>query len=139
MNLVNLHDLKPQFVEAGVVIGKNGQPLYWHQPDNASGGSLPDNRALWEFFRDNWKNIQGFAHSHPGDFDEPSHPDITTFAGIELGLDLRFDWWIVTRRKVTVTRWNGPAVYDYRTALLETEPIWTNELRLRSRRVQTTA
>jgi hypothetical protein len=150
MNLVNLHDLKPSFIEAGVVVGKNGKPLRWHQPAGASSGHLPDDqrvfntpvlsgaRELWEFFRDNWKDIAGFAHSHPEGFIEPSHMDITTFAGIELGLDLRFDWWIVTR-KVTLSRWVGPDPYHYKTSLLEVEPTWAGELRQRSRRNQVTA
>ncbi|MGH9918089.1 MAG: hypothetical protein ACRD6W_04350 [Nitrososphaerales archaeon] len=144
MNLVNIHDLKPQFVEAGVVIDKNGKPLKWHNPDGASGGHLPDEqrffpkelsgaRELWEFFDKNWRDIQGFAHSHPEGIPEPSMMDVTTFAGIELGLDLRFDWWIVTR-KVAVARWAGPGVYDYRVELLEQDPTWASELRLRSRR-----
>jgi hypothetical protein len=144
MNLVNIHDLKPQFVEAGVVVGKNGKPLRWHEPEGASGGYLPDTqrvfgktlsgaRELWEFFRDNWRDIQGFAHSHPEGIEEPSWTDVTTFAGIELGLDLRFDWWIVTR-KVAVARWAGPGMYDYRVELLPQDPAWAPELRLRSRR-----
>ena len=121
------------FVEAGAVIGKNDKPLIWHQPNDASGGSLPDSRALWEFFLKNWKDIRGFAHSHPEGFYDPSWTDITTFAGIELGLDLRFDWWIVAR-KTSIVRWQGPDVYDYKVELLETEPSWAAELRVRSRK-----
>ena len=152
MNLVNLHDLKPQFIEAGAVIGKDGAAIRWHEPAGASGGHLPDSqrvfyvnkplsgaRELWEFFRDNWKNIQGFAHSHPGDFVDPSWTDITTFAALELGLDLRFDWWIVTSRRVSLVRWDGPGIHDYKVELLDTEPTWAGELRSRSRRTQVTA
>jgi hypothetical protein len=137
MDLVN-HDLRPQFVEAGLVVGKNGQALRWHTPNDASGGALPDSRALWEFFRDNWKDIQGFAHTHPEGFSGPSWTDITTFAAIELGLDLRFDWWIVTK-KITVVRWDGPGVHGYKVELLTSEPTWAGELRQRSRRTQVTA
>ncbi len=120
------------FIEAGLVVGKDDKPLRWHTPNDASGGALPDNRALWEFFRDNWKEIKGFAHTHPGGFAEPSWTDITTFAAIELGLDLRFDWWIVTR-KVVLVRWKGPGDHAYKIS--ETlEPSWAQELRTRSRR-----
>lgn len=138
MNLANSRDPKPPFVEAGLVVSKNGLPLRWHTPNDASGGALPDNRALWEFFRDHWSNIQGFAHSHPEGCTGPSWTDITTFAAIELGLDLRFDWWIVTR-KVALVRWAGPDRYDYKVELLDTEPTWAGELRARSRRNQVTA
>jgi hypothetical protein len=152
MNLVNLHDLSPQFIEAGSVIDKKDALFRKYSPEGANGGSLPDKqrvflpnrplsgaRELWECFRDNWKVIRGFAHSHPEGIDEPSGTDVTTFAAIELGLDLRFDWWIVTSRRVSLVRWKGPGIHDYSVALLDTEPTWAGELRGRSRRNQVTA
>jgi len=138
MNSTDSHDSKSRFVEAGLVVSKNNLPMRWHTPNDASGGALPDSRALWEFFRDNWSNIQGFAHSHPAGFSDPSWTDITTFAAIELGLDLRFDWWIVAKR-VSLVRWKGPNRYDYEVELLNTEPAWAGELRARSRIIQVTA
>jgi hypothetical protein len=149
MNLVNLHDLKPSFIEAGSVIDKKNALFRKYSPEGASGGYLPDEqrvfpadrpisgaRELWECFRDHWKVIQGFAHSHPGDFTDPSWVDITTFAVIELGLDMRFDWWIVTARRVSLVRWQGPDVHNYSVELLEKKPTWAEELYARSRRTQ---
>jgi len=118
------------FVETGAVIGKDGSVLKWHEPENSSGGYLPDNRALWEFFRDNWKDIQGFAHSHPEGCTGPSGTDLSTFAAIELGLDLRFDWWIVTSEIVKVF-WYDP-VKRYETFYVKTRPSWADELISRS-------
>jgi hypothetical protein len=152
MNLVNLHDLKPSFIEAGVVVDKGDKPMVWHHPDGANGGHLPDEqrvfpadrplsgaRELWQFFDKNYKSIRGFAHSHPGDMYEPSWTDITTFAVLESELCTRYDWWIVTRHRVSLVRWKGPGIHDYSVELLETEPAWAGELRARSRRTQTTA
>lgn len=122
-----------RFVEAGLVVGRDDKPLRWHTPNDASGGALPDNRALWEFFRDNWQIIRGFAHTHPEGCDGPSWTDVTTFAAIELGLDLRFDWWIITERAALV-RWKGPGIHDYQTTHLLASPTWASALRDRSRR-----
>lgn len=139
------------FVETGLVVGKDNKALRWHEPEGASGGFLPDSqrvflkdqplsggRALWEFFRDNWKSIRGFAHTHPNGYSGPSWTDVTTFAAIELGLDLRFDWWIVTGR-IALVRWKGPGIHDYETTYYPVDydpwdPTWANELRAKSRR-----
>ena len=55
-------------IEAGVVIDKNGQPLFWHLPEGRTAGSLPDSRTLWQVLWDAFKEdtLLGFAHSHPG-------------------------------------------------------------------------
>ena len=122
-----------RFVETGVVIGKNNKPLIWHEPQNASGGSLPDSRALWEFFLNNWQNIRGFAHSHPNGCSYPSHTDITTFAAIELGLDLRFEWWIVTKDQFSAVNWSTLGVEPhYRVEQFCQRPEWAEELIRRS-------
>lgn len=115
------------FVETGAVISKDGEPIYWHAPGNASSGFMPDNRDLWLFFRDNWARIQGFAHTHPEGVGNPSWTDLTTFAAIERGLALRFDWWVVTR-KVVLAQWVGPDDYDYKTTLLSDKPKWAADL-----------
>lgn len=119
-----------KFVETGLVVGHNDKPLWWHAPNDASSGLLPDSRALWEFFSSNWKDIKGFAHTHPEGCEGPSWTDITTFAAIELGLDLRFEWWIVTEKTVLVT-WKGPGRHDYSCDEIE-ETLWAQELRNKS-------
>ncbi len=126
------------FVETGLVIGHGEVSLLWHEPKGASGGFLPDDgpnsdaRKLWEFFWNNWAKIQGFAHTHPEGCVGPSHTDITTFAAIELGLDLRFDWWIVEKNVTSLVRWKGPDRYDYNVIQLAKDPPWAASLRDRS-------
>mgnify|MGYP000890687931 CR=1 FL=1 len=102
-------------MEAGVLVGEEGKPLYWHSPPNRTSVSLPDSRDLW--WDGFWKfrdEISGFAHSHPGSGDPyPSNEDITTFSGVELGLGRRLEWWIISRDSIALVTWVGPGQYDY--------------------------
>ena len=134
MNIV-IPEPSPIFVETGVVIGKQGEVLLWHEPENASGGALPDSRQLWEFFRDNWPKIWGFAHTHPDGYSRPSWTDITTFAAIEAALDLRFTWWIVTQ-KLTEVMWVGKDIHSYSSVTVDDELEWVESLRRRSVKFQ---
>src|SRR6185369_6039063 len=84
-------------LEAGVVVGYEGEPIFWHLPEGRTAGYLPDSRELWEVIWENRHNVYGIAHSHPGSgLPGPSREDITTFAGIELGLGRRLVWWITS-------------------------------------------
>lgn len=116
-------------IEAGVVITGAG-PVHWHLPPGRTGGSLPDSRQLWDVFWELRKEeFLGFAHSHPGSgVPGPSGIDRTTFAGVELGLGRRLDWWITSSDHVILLGWQGPGKYDYGQQLIE-EPDWAPRLR----------
>jgi len=93
-------------LEAGVLVSRDGDPLYWHVPANRSAGGLPDSRALWDAIWDKRKELSGFAHSHPGGFSVPSTTDISTFRAVESGLGRRLNWWIVTERDIRLYRFH---------------------------------
>lgn len=118
-------------IEAGVVVDKSGDALFWHHPDGRSGGSLPDSRTLWQALWDAFQagTLRGFAHSHPGSgVPGPSYTDVTTFAAIEDALG-RLDWWIVSEDRVVLLRWAGPDRLSYRSTILTEVPSWIVELR----------
>jgi hypothetical protein len=120
-------------MEAGVVIGANGEPLFWHVPEDRTSGSLPDSRQLWDVLWDNRTTIQGFAHSHPGSgIPGPSYTDVTTFAAIESALGHRLAWWIASDTHVVIAGWHGPDKLTYGIVRLDHEPSWVAELRRRS-------
>ena len=96
-------------IEAGVVIDLKGEPIFWHLPEERTGGSLPDSRKLWDVIWENRENLMGFAHSHPGwGMPGPSWTDVTTFSAVEKALDKRLDWWITSSDRIIVARWSGP-------------------------------
>ena len=89
--------------EVGVLIDLEGQPIYWHLPEDRSSGALPDSRNLWDVIWENRDKVSGFAHTHPGyGKPGPSYTDITTFAAIETGLGRRLHWWIATGDQLSV-------------------------------------
>jgi len=122
-------------MEAGVVVGKAGEPIYWHAPKGRTAAYLPDSPTLWQVLWHNRTVLQGFAHSHPGSgYPHPSHEDVTTFAAVESGLGKRLDWWIATEDELSLVRWAGPGRLDYTTWFSPTsEPEWVGELRKLSR------
>jgi hypothetical protein len=124
------HTREENVIEVGVVVGLDGQPLMWHQPDGRDGGSIPDSRELWQVLWNNRDMIAGFAHSHPGfGVPGPSYKDVTTFAAIEAGLGKRLQWWITSADKLSVVRWKGPERLSYEAKLVLDEPDWVLRLR----------
>jgi hypothetical protein len=121
-------------LEAGVVVGFDGDPLFWHLPNGRSAGCLPDSRQLWDVLWNNRHNVYGVAHSHPGSgLPQPSWEDITTFAGVELGLGRRLVWWITSSNSLSIVLWAGPEKYDYEVLSAEgSKPRWLEELRRNS-------
>jgi len=115
-------------MEAGVLLDKKGEALYWHLPNNRSGGALPDSVDLWSVIWENRDNISGFAHSHPG-FGRtgPSHTDLTTFAAIEAGLGKRLDWWIASGDSMILLRYHDEL--DYIQVDVTMNPPWVDRLR----------
>lgn len=121
-------------LEAGVVVGYEGEALFWHLPKGRTAGYLPDSRNLWDVLWDNRHNVYGFAHSHPGSgLPGPSWEDLTTFAGIELGLGRRLVWWITSSNGLAVVLWAGPGKYDYEVLAADGSRVsWLDELRRHS-------
>lgn len=118
-------------IENGVLVGLDGQPLFWHRPENRDSISLPDSAELWKQFWDNKENVLGFAHSHPGEgIPAPSWTDITTFSGIELALGKRISWWITTSNFLVICKWSGGHKYDYNVELISEDFSWLEELKI---------
>jgi len=119
-------------IEAGVVIDRNGNPLFWHLPEGRSAGSLPDSRTLWQVLWNAFKEdmLLGFAHSHPGSgVPGASYSDVTTFAAVEAALGRRLDWWITSSDHVVLLRWGGPDKISYRATIVTEASSWVAELR----------
>lgn len=119
-------------IEAGVVVGKHGDPLFWHLPEGRTMGSLPDSQILWQVIWEAFKadTLLGFAHSHPGSgVPGPSYSDVTTFAAIEVALGKRLDWWITSSDHAILLRWSGPDKISYQATLLTETPEWLTTLR----------
>jgi len=117
-------------LEAAVVIGVGGIPIYWHTPNDRTVVSLPDDRQLWDVIWEHRGNVIGVAHSHPGGGSPlPSETDITTFSAIELALGRRLEWPIVSADEMITASWCGPGKYMYTVRRVDQEPPWTVELR----------
>lgn len=93
-------------MEAGVVIGVDGEPIHWHVPPDRSVGALPDSRPLWDVLWEHREDLLGFAHSHPGGgMPGPSYTDVTTFRAIEKALGRRLLWWITSSEGLVICQW----------------------------------
>lgn len=116
-------------LEAGLIVGLEGQPLCWHTPQNRTSVALPDVRSFWDAIWDHRHQILGIAHSHPGrGIVAPSHEDITTFIAVEEGLGKRLFWWIVNENHILVMKWESGCYFPTYLAPKET-PSWVPELR----------
>jgi hypothetical protein len=116
-------------IEAGVVVGRNGEPIYWHLPNARTSVYLPDSSELWSVL---WNAhtagiLEGFAHTHPGSgVPGPSGTDLTTFAAIESGLGKRLKWWILSSDHVVRLDYSSDLGYESTNVL---EPSWAERLR----------
>lgn len=116
--------------EAGVVIGKAGEPIFWHLPPGRTSGAIPDTRLLWDVLWDRREFIAGFAHSHPGSgVPCPSSTDLSTFAAIESALGTRLQWWITSSNRLIRCAYAVDASPCYQGVLEHNEPAWAEELR----------
>lgn len=116
-------------MEAGVVIGLDIKPFYWHLPVDRTVVSLPDSRSLWDIVWENREKIAGIAHSHPGGgIPGPSYEDVTTFSAIERALGRRLKWWITSADAAIVAVWRGPELYTYKSTPCD-ELEWMKRLR----------
>ena len=120
-------------LETAVVIGAQGEALYWHLPAGRSAGALPDSRTLWSVLWSQRDSLQGVAHTHPGrGTPRPSWTDLTTFAACEDGLGERLRWWIATADRLRCFRWSGPSRYRYTPIPTNPAPGWLDQLRAHS-------
>ena len=116
--------------EASVLIGLEGEPIYWHDPEDRTGIAIPDSRAFWKVFWEHRNVVQGTAHSHPGQgFPGPSYEDVTTFSATERAFGRKYTWWIITEDRVAMFRWAGPDKHTYRAVSYSAEPVWVPRLR----------
>jgi hypothetical protein len=71
-----------------------------------SATSIPDERERWEVIWQHRDEITEIAHSHPGEFLDFSHEDLTTMEAVEAGTGKNFTWSIVTETRL-LSRENG--------------------------------
>ena len=64
-----------------------------------SATSIPDERERWETIWEHRNEITEIVHSHPGEFLDFSHEDLTTMEAVEAGTGKRFAWSIVTKSR----------------------------------------
>jgi hypothetical protein len=62
-----------------------------------SATSIPDERERWEAIWEHRNEITEIVHSHPGEFLDFSHEDLTTMEAVEAGTGKSFTWSVVTR------------------------------------------
>ncbi len=62
-----------------------------------SSTKIPDNRERWEIIWQHRNEITEIAHSHPGEFLDFSHEDLTTMEAVEAGAGKMFTWSIITK------------------------------------------
>src|ERR1041385_5642978 len=88
---------------------------------------IPDSRERWEIIWQHRNEITEIAHSHPGEFLDFSHEDLTTMEAVEAGTGKTFTWSIVTESGL-LSRSNG------RDARREDSPWWLELIRTLSYR-----
>lgn len=108
-------------IETAVLIGRKGEPIYWHEPPGRSAAHLPDSADLWSVIWANRDNLNAIVHSHPGTgVPWASTTDLTTFAAIERALGRPLQWWILTQDHVAIWRYaNDPTDYVYYPELIQ--------------------
>jgi hypothetical protein len=87
-----------------------------------SATSIPDERERWEAIWEHRNEITEIAHSHPGEFLDFSHEDLTTMEAVEAGTGKAFTWSIITKGGF-LSRKNG------KDRLREDSPWWLSLLR----------
>lgn len=119
--------------EAGLLVGVDHAPLYWHLPAGRTAVYMPDSDELWNQIWENRSCLLGFAHTHPGSGVAaafPSETDLSTFQGVEQALGRRLCWWILSQDQIILHRW---WIHDvYLPTIPSEEPAWASELRVRS-------
>ena|SRR5439155_952483 len=63
-----------------------------------SATGIPDERERWDIIWRHRNEITEIAHSHPGEFLDFSHEDLTTMEAVEAGTGKRFVWSVITKK-----------------------------------------
>lgn len=120
-------------LETAALIGRDGNVLYWHEPDNRSAVFIPDSSTFWDAIWSRRKELAGIAHTHPGTgMPHPSQEDVSTFFAIEKALGRPLLWWIGSQDSmilVTTQQKHLEVVIKY----LDGYPDWMVEIRNRSK------
>ena len=87
-----------------------------------SATSIPDERERWETIWEHRNEITEIAHSHPGEFLDFSHEDLTTMEAVEAGTGKAFTWSIITKRGFLSRK-------GEKDHLREDSPWWLNLIR----------
>src|ERR1041385_6987749 len=64
-----------------------------------SATRIPDARERWEVIWQHRNEISEIAHSHPGEFLDFSHEDLTTMEAVEAGTGKQFVWSVITKTR----------------------------------------
>ena len=62
-----------------------------------SATKIPDNHERWETIWNHRHEITEIAHTHPGNFLDFSHEDLTTMEAVEAGSGMKFSWSVITK------------------------------------------
>jgi hypothetical protein len=87
-----------------------------------SATSIPDERERWETIWEHRNEITEIAHSHPGEFLDFSHEDLTTMEAVEAGTGMAFTWSIITKHGFLSRK-------GEKDHLREDSPWWLNLIR----------
>jgi len=87
-----------------------------------SATSIPDERERWETIWEHRNELTEIAHSHPGEFLDFSHEDLTTMEAVEAGTGEAFTWSIVTKSGFLSRK-------DGKDRLREDSPWWLSLIR----------
>lgn len=116
--------------EAGVIFNHNGEPIFWHHPENRNTVILPDSKILWDAMWENKHEMMGFAHSHPGSGQGcPSSEDLSTFKAVESGIGKKMLWPIITSNSIWVYSRVNLTSSEYSGIQIKQPPKWLNNLR----------
>ena len=63
-----------------------------------SSTHIPDLHERWEAIWEHRNEITEIAHTHPGDFLDFSHEDLTTMEAVEAGTGKAFTWSVITAK-----------------------------------------
>lgn len=123
-------------IETGVVLDKNGEVLFWHEPAGRTAGSIPDDPDLWTRIWNARDVIGGHAHTHPWEGQAlPSQEDLSTYHAIERALGRSLKWYVVTMNDVArVIIETHPTYKGFIgwTAFMVDTPAWVPQLRAKS-------
>lgn len=119
-------------IETAVVLNKQGEAIFWHEPEGRENHAIPNSATLWHVLWMRRDDVGGVAHTHPGTgLPSPSFEDITTFSAVDRGLDTHLVWWIASADRLVRMSFQSDGCLVVSKDL--STPAWLAELRRRSR------